>query len=195
MKWRSTHTSSLLSDEDCIVAYQKDGDLSILSALFERYVTLIFGVCMKHLRNPTDSEDATMEIFELLAQKLKSHQVESFRSWLYILTKNHCLQIIRKRNNGTLTEDYEDHRVYSEAIAHPVEEFEALASEHALKNCLDKLPEAQKRSIELFYYASKSYQEIAELMVIDKEQVRSNIQNGRRNLRICIERHVEKTQT
>lgn len=192
MKWRSTPIQSVLSDEDCITAYQKDGNLAILSTLFERYITLIFGACLKYLKNPSDSEDATMEIFEVLAQKLKTHQVETFRSWLYILTRNHCLQIIRKRSNGTLTEDYDEQRVYSQAITHPIEEFEALASETALKDCLDKLPDAQKQSIELFYFESKSYQEIAELMVTDKEQVRSYIQNGRRNLRICLDRHAVK---
>ena len=133
-----------------------------------------------------------MEIFEVLAQKLKSHHVDSFRSWLYTLTKNHCLQILRKQRRIALTEVYEEHHMHSETILHPEDGLELLIRENGLKDCLEKLPQAQKQSIELFYYESRSYQEIADLLIIDKEQVRSHIQNGRRNLRICIDQKESK---
>ncbi len=193
MKWRSAHTRPLLSDEDCIAAYQKLLDVELLGILFDRYVDLIFGVCLKYLKDPTESEDAAMEIFEVLAQKLKSHKVDSFRSWLYIVTKNHCLQILRRQRRTALTEVYEDHIVHSETIVHPEDGIELLIRENGIKDCLEKLPLAQKQSLELFYYESRSYQEIAELLIIDKEQVRSNIQNGKRNLRICFDRNSAKT--
>lgn len=128
-----------------------------------------------------------MEIFELLTQKLKAHKVDAFRSWLYIVTKNHCLQILRRKNRLVLTEIYEERNMESEAFTHPDDEFEFGPAENGLMDCLEKLSTAQKQCIELFYFQSKSYQEIAEFMILDKEQVRSHIQNGRRNLRICMD--------
>jgi RNA polymerase sigma-70 factor (ECF subfamily) len=192
MKWKPAHSQPLLSDEECIATYQQQSDIRALGILFDRYVELIFGVCLKYLKNPVESEDAAMEIFEVLAQKLKSHQVDSFRSWLYTLTKNHCLQILRKQRRSALTEVYEERHVHSEPIEHPEDGLALLIRENGLKDCMEKLPQAQKQSIELFYYESRSYQEIAELLIIDKEQVRSHIQNGRRNLRICIDQKDKK---
>lgn len=159
-----------------------------LGLLFDRYVELIFGVCLKYLKDPVESEDATMEIFDVLRLKLQTHKVDAFRSWLYVLTRNHCLQILRKRQKSALTEDYDDHLVHSALIEHPFSDKENFTMETDLQDCLEKLPLAQKQSIELFYFQTKSYQEIALLMTLDKEQVRSHLQNGRRNLRQCIDK-------
>ena len=188
MKWRSSGTHNHLADEDCIIAYQENADLAALGILFDRYVELIFGVCLKYLKDPQDSEDATMEIFEVLREKLRSHVVSSFRSWLYVVARNHCLQILRK-HQVRLTEVYEENRMQSDISEHPEDDtLYDLIVENGLHDCLEKLPSAQKRSIELFYFHAKSYQEIADILTLDKEQVRSNLQNGRRNLRNCMDR-------
>lgn len=186
MKWRTIQTSQPLSDEECLKKYKDQHDLKVLGVLFDRYVPLIFGTCVKYLRDPVTSEDITMELFEVLADKLKSHEVSMFRSWLYIVTRNHCLQYLRSRKKVPLTEDYEDDIVQLQQTEHPDDEFDIQQTNEGLMQCIQKLPDAQKQSIELFYFQSKTYQEIAELMSQDKEQIRSHLQNGRRNLRICM---------
>jgi RNA polymerase sigma-70 factor (ECF subfamily) len=162
--------------------------MQALGVLFDRYVELIYGVCLKYLKDARESEDAAMEIFEVLRLKLHSHHVTSFRSWLFVVTRNHCLQILRRRQTG-LTEVYDESLMQSRAFEHPDDEMFLLANENGLRNCLDKLPDAQKHSLELFYFESKSYQEIASILTLDKEQVRSHLQNGRRNLKNCIDKH------
>ena len=98
MRFFKSKYKSSITDLELIQEYRTGGNKDALALLFERYTELIFGVCMKYLKEPSSSEDATMEIFELLMEKLKSHDVKHFKSWLYVLTKNHCLQIIRKHN-------------------------------------------------------------------------------------------------
>jgi RNA polymerase sigma-70 factor (ECF subfamily) len=159
--------------------------MEMLGILFERYSTMVFGVCMKYLSEPADGEDATMAIFEILTDKLKTHDIGVFRGWLYVVTKNHCLQILRAKR-GILTEDLEHVHMYSDLSAHPIDKGDAWQQD-GLKSCLNQLSPAQKQSIELFYFESKTYEEIADEMVIEKDLVRSHIQNGRRNLRKCME--------
>jgi RNA polymerase sigma-70 factor (ECF subfamily) len=190
MKWRPQRRHDHFSDVECVEAYRSSSDMQALGILFDRYVELIFGVCLKYLKDARESEDAAMEIFEVLRVKLRSHEVAVFRSWLYVLTRNHCLQILRRRQTG-LTEIYDGNVMQSEPQEHPPDELFHQRRENGLRSCLDKLPEAQKQSIELFYFESKSYQEIAEILTVDKEQVRSHLQNGRRNLKNCMDKHDE----
>jgi RNA polymerase sigma-70 factor (ECF subfamily) len=159
--------------------------MDALGVLFERYSSMVFGVCMKYLSDPMESEDATMSVFEVLTVKLKTHEVGAFRGWLYVVTKNHCLQILRARRT-TLTEDLDPSNVQSDEPLHLPESSETW-KENGLRTCLDELSQAQKQSIEHFYFESRSYEEIAAQMAVDREQVRSYIQNGRRNLRKCME--------
>lgn len=187
MKWRSSPSQTQLRDEDYVALYRERSDLNLIASLFDRYVELIFGVCLKYLRDPAESEDTTMEIFEVLRDKLLTQEIANFKSWLYVVARNHCLQKLRKQARSLLTEDYDDSVVQLADTGHHEGELDLIAKENGLMDCLDKLPQAQKRSIELFYFQSKSYQEIAYLMTLDKEQVRSHLQNGKRNLRICMD--------
>jgi RNA polymerase sigma-70 factor (ECF subfamily) len=146
---------------------------------------LVFGVCMKYLKHPQDSEDASIAIFEQLVVKLRSHQVSNFRSWLYVLTKNHCLLEIRKAKR-TLTNDSESAFMHLSEEAHPDDEYIRQHMENGLMDCIEKLPTRQKQTVELFYFESMSYEEIALHMGVKKEKIRSYIQNGRRNLKNCM---------
>lgn len=184
-----SHDSGL-SDDAYLTAYRDTRDMDALGHLFSRYADMIFGVCMKYLGNPTESEDATMEIFELLAEKLPNQEVISFRGWLYVVVKNHCLQILRRKKQD-LTEVLQTDTVYSEDGMHP-EDTDINWQENGLQDCLHRLPEMQRKSIELFYLRSMSYTDVSEALMIGKEQVRSHIQNGRRNLRICMSRKQEE---
>ena len=180
------------SDEACAEAYRCDGDMEMLGILFARYSGMVFGVCLKYLRNPADSEDATMAIFESLTVKLKTHQVDAFRGWLYVVSRNHCLQILRS-HQPVLTEDLENVRVHSDSPLHPEDGTDWQGD--GLQSCMESLPPGQRQSIELFYYAEKSYEQIAAELMIDRDLVRSHIQNGRRNLKHCMEQKARKYQS
>jgi RNA polymerase sigma-70 factor (ECF subfamily) len=173
------------TDQELIKSYQSIGDLEVLSELYQRYVELAYGVCLKYLSDPATCKDAVMDIFETLIVKLKYHQVDNFKSWLYVVVKNHCLQVLRKNKHSLTTVDLDMH-MYSDDFLHHDISFDFGEEHQDLYGCLKELPEQQRSSIELFYLEKKSYVEVAEILKLEKEQVRSHLQNGRRNLKICM---------
>lgn len=177
-----------LSDEALLSEFKRSGDAGYLSALYERYMPMVYGVCMKIYRDPGKSEDAVMGIYEDLVRKAREHEVVSFRGWLYVMARNYCLMEWRK--NHVRPTDYHapENMEYYDAIE-PA--FEVELPRHGpkpLEKCLDELPQHQRRSVELFYFEEKSYKEISNLLTEEVGKVRSFIQNGRRNLRICLEK-------
>ena len=176
-----------LADDALITRFRQDGDMKAVGILFNRYIDLVYGVCLKYLKSSVKAEDAVMHIFELIVKKLPKHQVENFRPWLHVVSKNHCLEHLRK-NKKKLTVGIDPDFMQSDAFVHHDDEFEFNGQHDSLYDCINQLPNKQKKSIELFYLESKSYQEIAEMTGVEKEKVRSFIQNGRRNLKICMEK-------
>lgn len=177
------------SDEALLRAYRAGADLQVLAHLYERYIELLYGVCLKYLKNETDAEDAVMSIFEQLAEKARTHEVQNFRSWLYVLAKNYCLMQLRKAGKEISLPDF----VQLDGILHPEEE-NLEEQEAQLRECMEQLPFQQRRSVELFYFNEKSYQEIAAVVGEELGKIRSYIQNGRRNLRLCMEKKKEVTK-
>ncbi|MFN7119722.1 MAG: RNA polymerase sigma factor [Saprospiraceae bacterium] len=170
------------SDEALLVAYRKGEGVEVLGRLYERYVDLVYGVCLKYFKKEADAEDAVMAIFEQLVEKAKTHEVQNFRSWLYVLAKNYCLMQLRKPQREISEADF----MHLDGEVHPTEEHGEEQEAH-LRDCIGKLPTQQRESIELFYFQEKSYQEIAEMKKEELGKIRSFIQNGRRNLKICLE--------
>ena len=177
------------SDEDLLRQFQKNGSLDTLGELYSRYMHLVYGVSLKYLGDREDARDAVMQIFEKLITDLPGKEVRIFRSWLYVLTKNHCLMQIRsqKSADGRL-EGYKFEQEFMESGSemHPMDR-EDPSAEADLQRCMEKLKKEQKQCIELFYYQNRCYQEIAEQLGIDEKKVKSFLQNGKRNLKICLE--------
>lgn len=176
------------SDETLLAHYQKSGDLQILGTLYSRYTELIYGVCLKYLKQEEIAADAVMEIFEELVQKASKHSIEKFRPWLYVLAKNHCLMRLRKAGQN-FTVSFDPTLMHSIDFLHPENEDQS-DKETLLKKleiCIDQLPEQQKDCVRLFYFEDRSYKDIADGMKVELNMVRSHIQNGRRNLKNCVE--------
>jgi len=177
-----------LTDKELLERIKKDPSNQWSTALFSRYVELIYGVCMKYYKDPTNSKDATMDIYEKFCVKIKTHNVEHIKSWLYTLVKNHCLEKLRKSNRDR--EKFNDIPfMQSEEVFHPFSTDEKEMVLLKLEECITKLKGDQKECIELFYLQKKSYEEISNSLKLEWNRVRSLIQNGRRNLKICIEKH------
>lgn len=148
---------------------------------------LVFGVCLKYFKDAERCKDAVMDIFDELNTKLRVHEVENFKGWLHVLARNYCLMQLRSPRNIKTTE-FNPVFMYSQQNEHL--NGEALEKEEnfkKLEQCMDTLPEEQKQSVMLFYLESKCYNEIAEITGFDWNKVRSYIQNGKRNLKICME--------
>lgn len=171
------------TDEE-LIAEHKLGNPG-LSELYTRYSNLVFGSCLKYFKNRPDANDAVSEIFVLIDKKLKTHEVKSFKSWLYTVTRNYCIEVLRKKNRHRDKISTAEN-MYSETVFHP-DDIEDLVMLKKLAKCIEDLPEKQRLTIDLFYYKKVAYKEIAEQLGISWDKVRSFMQNGRRNLKNCLE--------
>ncbi len=178
-----------LDDLELLAQYQKSGASEIIGEFYTRYGHLVMGTAMKYLKNQFDAEDLVMHLFEKLPLKLKSHSINHFKSWLYMVTKNECLMQLRKK--GSLTSELTKELEATNEMDLVVAKEDQLV---ALEAAIEDLKEEQKTCIKLFYIESKSYQEITELLQLDIKKVKSAIQNGKRNLKLNLEgRHEFKS--
>lgn len=179
-----------LTDLELVARYQRSGDKQLVGVLYKRYTGFVFAVCLKYLRSRTESEDAVMQIFEKLFGDLKSHSVQNFKSWLYTVAKNHCLHIIRdkKREQVVVDAGKNNHPQLVEMSQNMYHDNEDLLEQRLgkLEHMLPNLSEEQRICIELFYLKQKSYSEVASITGFTLGQVKSHIQNGKRNLRISL---------
>ena len=171
-----------LTDAELVSLYRKEADLNVLGKLYQRYMDLIYGVCLKYLKDPEAAKDAVINIYEELISKLKQHEVSHFKSWLYTLSRNHCLMQLRKEK-GRNTVEIAEKFMQSEEMLHLDSVMEKESQLNSMEKCLEQLSDEQKSCVTLFYLQGKCYNEITELTGIEWNKVRSFIQNGRRNLK------------
>lgn len=188
MSFLTTISSTGPSDQELVALYKERGDLDTLSVLYQRYMDLVYGVCVKYLKDPESAKDAVMQIFEELIIKLKQHDVTNFRPWLHVLSRNHCLIQLRKPRNFNTVELDETYMQSVEKM-HPEDVSEKEESLTRMEKCLEELGDDQRNVVKLFYLEQKCYNEISTNTGLEWNKVRSLIQNGRRNLKICMEKN------
>ncbi len=178
-----SHASEQISDQQLILQYVEKGDKNALGKLFERYYHLVYGVGMKYMKQSDLAKDVTMQVFEKLIKDLKKHDIQHFKSWLYRVAQNACLMELRK--NKSITKPIEENllgNMESEAELHQVIEKEKMLVN--MEQELEKLPADQQQCIKLFYLEKRTYNDICETTGFTFKQVKSFIQNGKRNLKI-----------
>jgi len=173
------------NDEIQLNNYRNSGDIAVLGSLFEKYVPLIFGVCLKYLKDEDASKDAVMGIFEELIVKVKQHNIRQFRSWVYVLSRNYCLMQLRSGKKAEVISL--DEVMEFIPFLHP-DDNNSEETLKTLERCIERLTAVQKQSIDLFYLKEKCYKEIADITGFSLNDVKSYIQNGKRNLKLCMER-------
>ncbi|HEX8460288.1 MAG TPA: sigma-70 family RNA polymerase sigma factor [Segetibacter sp.] len=182
---KSIHTSPL-TDAELLALYRQNLQQELLAQLFLRYNDLVYGTCIKYLTDQDLAKDAVMEIYQELLEKVKLRSIDNFKSWLYVVTKNHCLMQIRK-NKKQQTEEFDGQVMQSEDFSHLESVFEKERQLDKLEGCMEKLNDEQRQTVRLFYLDSKCYNEITTITGFDWNKVRSLVQNGRRNLKNCME--------
>lgn len=184
------------NDKILLKKYLKSSDLEILGQLYSNYIHLVYGVCLKYLKNRDDSKDAVNKIFELLITEIPKFEIQNFKSWLFVVTKNYCLMEIRKKKSEQKRIEKYSEQVFMESddFLHPIDETQNSELEAGLKKCIENLKNEQRESIELFYFKEKCYEEIAGMMNVPEKKIKSYIQNARRNLKICLEKYKMKNE-
>jgi RNA polymerase sigma-70 factor (ECF subfamily) len=184
---RHIKTAAALTDEELLNEFKKNFNQETLAQLYLRYTDLVYGVCLKYLKDGEAAKDAVMNIYQELLLKLRAHEVENFKSWLYVVAKNHCLMQLRKEKK-MVTVEFTSTIMQSEDFTHLDSVLEKENELKKLEYCIEHLPAEQKQSIQLFYLENKCYNEIAEATGYEWNKVRSLIQNGRRNLKNCMDK-------
>lgn len=182
-----------LTDQELLVQFYADHDNEWLGILLQRYTLLLLGVCMKYLKNEDEAKDSVQQVFLKVIQELHKYKVEYFKSWLYMVAKNHCLMRLREKQ-GKITAE-----INEKLTAQPHEETDRqqlVTNDHTLtvmEESLKELNPEQRQCVTLFYLEKKSYQEISDTTGYSLLQVKSYIQNGKRNLKIMIEKKLGET--
>jgi RNA polymerase sigma-70 factor (ECF subfamily) len=173
------------TDDELLKQFVRTSNQELLGQLYSRYVPLVYGLCLKYLQQIEDAEDAVINIYEELTRKVFDYRIDNFKTWLYSVTKNHCLQILRKEKN-LIFEEISIQSMESDDFEHLIDVSENKEKEEALNYCLDTLSVEQRQCIIQFFFDDFSYADIVEKTGFALNKVKSFIQNGKRNLKICI---------
>lgn len=180
-----------LSDEELVELFRQYGDKDVIGLLFRRYSPLVLGVCYKYLNNREDARDTAMGVFESLFVSLKKYEVHNFKSWLFTVTKSHCAQTLRRTKRDACTVRWEENLmeeiVEYGSFPHHASEDETEEQIKKLHQAVGSLSPGQQQCILLFYLDDNSYQQITEATGFSLNEVKSFIQNGKRNLKIRLE--------
>ena len=176
-----------ISDSELLENFYRDHNNEWLGILLPRYTLLLLGVCMKYLKNEEDAKDCVQQIFLKIINELHKYKVEYFKSWIYMIAKNHCL--MKLRNKGKLSTELNEHLI---SVQDETEEKISYVEKDVLlarmMEAIEKLNEEQKQCVSLFYLHKKSYSQVADITGFTIMQVKSYIQNGKRNLKMMMEK-------
>ncbi|QEC67152.1 sigma-70 family RNA polymerase sigma factor [Panacibacter ginsenosidivorans] len=179
-----------ITDQQLLDNYYAGHDSQWLGILLQRYTMLLLGVCMKYLKNEEESKDAVQQIFLKAITELQRYKVDYFKSWLYMVARNHCLMKLRDKN-GRAVREINDNMPLAADIPEPALQIEKDKLLTYVGLSLNELTAEQKTCVTLFYLEKKSYTEIAAITGFTLMQVKSYIQNGKRNLKILVEKKMK----
>lgn len=179
-----------ISDQELLEYFYADKNQEWIGILLQRYTLLLLGVCMKYLKDETEAKDCVQQVFLKVLTEVPKYKIEYFKSWLYMVAKNHCLMRLRDKGARQVKELTEQHIPDDENDKQDLLQNEQ--TYELLEKALEELNEEQKTAVNLFYLQKNSYQQISEKTGFSLMQVKSFIQNGKRNLKIILERKLKQ---
>ena len=179
-----------IPDNELLEKFYADSDTYWLGILLQRYTLLLFGVCMKYLKNEEEAKDAVQQVFLKVLNELPKYRVSYIKSWLYMVTKNHCLMRLRDKGKY-MSEIHDDLLVTAESsdnqmLAEKELQYDQMAA------ALLHLNKEQQECVTMFYLQKKSYHQISAFTGYTIMQVKSHIQNGKRNIKLQMEKAKHK---
>ena len=179
-----------MTDAELLELYYSDKNQEWIGILLERYTLLLLGVCMKYLKDENEARDCVQQIFLKVLTEVGKYRIDYFKSWLYMVAKNHCLMRLRDKGSKGVKE-LQDHL----ATASETDKQELISNEknyELLNEAIRELNEDQRQCVILFYLKKNSYQQISEKTGYSLMQVKSYIQNGKRNLKILLDKKMKQ---
>lgn len=184
-----------IDDKELLQRYYRTQNNEWVGVLLQRYTLLLYGVCVKYLKDEDDAKDCVQQIFLKVIQEVEKYKIEYFKSWLYMVAKNQCLTILRDKKGKTVVALTEQHTHTFHEVEYANREHSETASDMYLDEALHSLNKEQYECVTLFYLQKRSYQQISDITDYSVLKVKSYIQNGKRNLRIIIEKLKKEPNT
>ncbi len=185
------------SDEELLKHYKQSGNKELFADLFKKHVSVVYGTCLFYLQDKAEAQDATMQLFERLMLDINNREIDNFKGWLSFVVRNHCISLIRKKKSYQKNmKSYGDFE-YEDTTYETEEKIQSVSDDvmlEQMKLSLPKLKEGQRVCLELFYLQNKSYQEIANETKYTLNEIKSYIQNGKRNLKLLLEDSNQQTR-
>jgi RNA polymerase sigma factor (sigma-70 family) len=179
-----------ITDNELLAQFYADGNQEWIGILLQRYTLLLLGVCMKYLKDETEARDCVQQIFLKVLTEVPKYKIDYFKSWLYMVAKNHCLMRLRERDKNT--KELSDNTPLAQNETDKQDLLQNEQTYDLLEEAINELSEEQKTCVTLFYLQKKSYQQIADTTGYNLLQVKSYIQNGKRNLKILLEKKLKE---
>ena len=140
---------------------------------------------MKYLKDKEQAQDAVQQVFMKTLTHLPEGTIQNFKGWLYVLMRNHCLQQLRDKQY------FADDAALQNLSSQQTDKEELVLKDLTLEQmnvALQELGEEQRKTVVLFYLEKLSYEQIMQQTGYSFAQVKSYIQNGKLNLKICLEK-------
>jgi len=180
-----------------LVQRAQAGDRQALSELVQSQQTYVYSIAMSLMHNPADAADMTQEAFVRLLRSLGTYRGETkFTTWLYRLVTNICLDGLRRR--GRPVESLDDQGAPGQAgdgaqtpgerladtdrWTQPEEQVELRESASEVRAAMERLPATQRLALTLHYFDDLRYEDIAEVMSLPLNTVKSHIRRGKERL-------------
>ena len=180
-----------------LVQRAQAGDGDALAALVMSQQTYVYSIAMSIMHNPADAADMTQEAFIRLMRSLGTYRGETkFTTWLYRLVTNICLDGLRRRGRPIESLDLplgEDEApgvgerlAENDRWTHPDEQVELRESAGEVRAALARLPTTQRVALTLHYFEDMRYEDIAEVMGLPLNTVKSHIRRGKERLAVLL---------
>lgn len=179
-----------LTDNQLLEQLYNTQDMQYFQILYERYMPLAYGLSLKYLKDTQLAQDTVIDIYEDLASKILNYKIDVFKNWLYSVVKNHCFATLRA-NKKEIIVNFDSNLMESDTVIDLLDDNEDEDKAKAINDCINLLPEPQKISVMAFFFDNQSYADIVESTGFNLKSVKSFLQNGKRNLKICLEKKIE----
>ena len=179
-----------ITDAELLELYYADRNHEWVGILLERYTLLLLGVCMKYLKDENEAKDCVQQIFLKVLTEVGKYKIDYFKSWLYMVAKNHCLMRLRDKGTKAVKELHDSYTAQADVDRQELNDNEKTLN--LLEEAIQELSKEQRQCVILFYLQKNSYQQVSEKTGFSLMQVKSYIQNGKRNLKILIDRKMQE---
>jgi RNA polymerase sigma-70 factor (ECF subfamily) len=165
-----------ISDEELFVRYKTEKSDACLNELWKRYSHLIKAAAMKYVKDREAAKDIEQQVMQKIVELPSDYSIEKFAAWIGVVVRNAALMSLREEKRmSTLSQELRTHEEDDEKVID--EDIERMEKKLTLLN------KAQQMCLRLFYLEDKSYREVGIISGYSQDEVKSHIQNGKRNMK------------